>query len=443
MTYRSDDAPATDDDSLLQLSASLAGEVVGAADPEYDTARVCFNALVDRRPAVIARCVGPTDVATAFDFARTHELEVAVRGGGHNPAGHCILDGGLVIDLSLLRTVEVDPYARTAQAQGGSTWLDFDSATQAVGLVSPGGVVGSTGVCGLTLGGGIGHLTAQYGLTCDNLVGAELVSPDGSVIRASSDENPELLWGLRGGGGNFGVVTRLEFRLERLDRVVGGLLDFRGNAVADNLRRFRDLVAGSPPDLSCQAIVSVDESLTPALVVAPCYTGTDTDPGELRELRSWAGLVNDDVRSRTFLDQQLVFDSPYGENRHYWKGHFVSELTDELIDELLDRLLAFGRPPVHVLIESLHGAPKAADPALGPIAYRDARIQRQRNGRVGQCRRRRAAHCLGSRHCGGDRTVVPRWRLRQLHAGRRAARASPCGVRRRRLRTAAGSQAPL
>ena len=295
-----------------------------------------------------------------------------MRGGGHNPAGHCILDGGLVIDLSLLRTVEVDQHARTARAQGGSTWLDFDSATQAVGLVTPGGVVGSTGVCGLTLGGGIGHLTAQYGLTCDNLMGAELVSPDGSVIRASSDENPELLWGLRGGGGNFGVVTRLEFRLERLDRVVGGLLDFRGSAVADNLRRFRDLVAGSPPDLSCQAIVAVDESLAPVLVVAPCYTGTDADPGELQELRSWPGLVNDDVRSRTFLDQQLVFDSPYGENRHYWKGHFVSELADELIDELLDRLLAFGRPPVHVLIESLHGAPKAADPALGPIAYRDA-----------------------------------------------------------------------
>ena len=371
MTYRTDDASATDD-SLSQLSTALAGEVIGPADPEYDTARVCFNALVDRRPAAIARCLGPTDVATAFDFARTHELEVAVRGGGHNPAGHCILDGGLVIDLSLLRAVEVDQHARTAQAQGGSTWLDFDSATQAFGLVTPGGVVGSTGVCGLTLGGGIGHLTAQYGLTCDNLVGAELVSPDGSVIRASSDENPELLWGLRGGGGNFGVVTRLEFRLERLDRVVGGLLDFRGSAVADNLRRFRDLVASSPPDLSCQAIVALDESLAPALIVAPCYTGTDTDPGELRELRSWTGLVNDGVSARTFLDQQLVFDSPYGENRHYWKGHFVSELTDELIDELLDRLLAFGRPPVHVLIESLHGAPKAADPALGPIAYRDA-----------------------------------------------------------------------
>jgi FAD/FMN-containing dehydrogenase len=361
-----------EDDGLLELRAALAGEVIGPADHEYDTARVCFNALVDRRPAGIARCLGPSDVATAFDFARTHKLEVAVRGGGHNPAGHCLLDGGLVIDLSHMRAVEVDADARTARAEGGSTWLDFDSATQAFGLVTPGGVVGSTGVCGLTLGGGIGHLTAQYGLTCDNLVGAELVTPDGSVIRASSEENPELLWGLRGGGGNFGVATLLEFRLERLDRVVGGLLHFRGSAVADNLRRFRDLAASSPPHLSCQAIISVDESLTPALLVAPCYTGSSQDPEELRGLRSWTGVVADTVRTQTFLEQQLVFDSPYGENRHYWKGHFVRELTDELIDELLDRLLAFGRPPVHILIESLHGAPKSADPAFGPIAYRKA-----------------------------------------------------------------------
>jgi FAD/FMN-containing dehydrogenase len=321
---------------------------------------------------VIARCLGPSDIATAFDFARTHGLEVAVRGGGHNPAGHCLLDGGLVIDLSLLRAVEVDDEARIARAEGGSTWLDFDSATQAFGLVTPGGVVGSTGVCGLTLGGGIGHLTAQYGLTCDNLVGAELVAPDGSVVRATPDENPELLWGLRGGGGNFGVATRLEFRLQRIDRVVGGRLDFRGTGVADDLRRFRDLAASSPPDLSCQAVLSVDESLTPALLVAPCYTGSGDDPEELRTLRSLTGLVADGVRTQTFLEQQLVFDSPYGENRHYWKGHFVRELTDELIDDLLERLRAFGRPPVHVLIESLHGAPKNVDPALGPIAYRDA-----------------------------------------------------------------------
>src|SRR5688572_21164889 len=164
---------------------------------------MCFNAAVDRRPAVIVRCAGSGDVASAFDFARTHGLEVAVRGGGHNPAGHCAIDDGLVIDLSAMRRVEVDAAAGIARAQGGSTWLDFDAATQALGLVTPGGVVGSTGVCGLTLGGGIGHLTAQYGLTCDNLIGAELVTPDGSVVHAGAGENAHLLWALRGGGGNF------------------------------------------------------------------------------------------------------------------------------------------------------------------------------------------------------------------------------------------------
>ena len=257
---------------LDDLRSSLAGSVIGPDDPGYDAARRCFNALVDRRPDVIARVAGPGDVATAFDFARSHGLEVAVRGGGHNPAGHCVLDGGLVIDLSQLRTVEVDADARIARAAGGSTWLDFDTATQAFGLVTPGGVVGSTGVCGLTLGGGIGHLTAQHGLTCDNLVGAEVVSPDGSVTRASVDENPELLWGLRGGGGNFGVATRLDFRLHPLEHVVGGLFVYRGSAVPDVLRRYRDLVASAPSDLSCQAILSIDESLTPALVVSPCST---------------------------------------------------------------------------------------------------------------------------------------------------------------------------
>jgi FAD/FMN-containing dehydrogenase len=372
MTQHEDVALRVDDESLSELQRSLAGTVIDPGDPEYDAARVCFNALVDRRPAVIARCAGPEDVATAFAYARAQGLDVAVRGGGHNPAGHCILDGGLVIDLSQRRGVQVDGDARIARAEGGSTWLDFDVATQAFGLVTPGGVVGSTGVCGLTLGGGIGHLTAQYGLTCDNLVGAELVTPDGQVVRASGDENAELLWGLRGGGGNFGVATRLEFRLYSLERVVGGLLAFGGEGVRGALRRFRDVVAGSPRDFSCQAVLSVDESLAPVLVVAPCYTGPAADPEELRVLRTGPGLVEDTAGPRSFLEQQRVFDSPYGENRHYWKGQFVRGLSDELIDELLGRIVALDRVPGGILIESLHGAPKDADGPGGPVAFRRA-----------------------------------------------------------------------
>jgi FAD/FMN-containing dehydrogenase len=360
------------EESLNELRRLLAGSVLTPADAEYDEARRCFNALVDRRPAVIARCVGAGDVATAFDFARAHELDVAVRGGGHNPAGHCVSDGGIVIDLSPMRWVEVKVDARLALAGGGSTWLDFDAATQAFGLVAPGGVVGSTGVCGLTLGGGIGHLTAQHGLTCDNLVGAEIVTPDGAVVRATEDENAELLWGLRGGGGNFGVVTQMEFQLQPLDRVVGGVLAYGGKHVREALRRFRDVAASSPRDLSCQAGLSLDESLTPTLAVVPCYTGTDSDPQELRALRPAPGLVDDGVRAHTFLDQQRVIDSAYGEYRHYWKGHFVRELSDELLDELLERIAALGRPPGGILIESLHGAPKDADATTGVVGFRHA-----------------------------------------------------------------------
>jgi FAD/FMN-containing dehydrogenase len=355
------------------LRESLAGSVIDPASPGYDAARRCFNAAMDRRPAVIVRCRGAADVATAFDFARTQSLEVAVRGGGHNPAGHCVVEGGLVIDLSDMRGVDVDEAAGTARAGGGSTWLDFDQATQAFGLVTPGGVVGSTGVCGLTLGGGIGHLTSQYGLTCDNLVGAELVTPDGSVVRAGPDENAELLWALRGGGGNFGVATWLELRLHALERVVGGRLEYRGEGVAEALRRYRDLVARAPQELSCQAVVGLDESLTPALLVAPSFTGSpDRARGVLEPLRSAPGLVSDSVREQTFLEQQAVFDSPYGENRHYWKGHFVSELSNELIDELIRCVRDFGRPLSHILIESLHGAPKDVDGDFSALAFRGA-----------------------------------------------------------------------
>ncbi len=357
---------------LSELRRSLAGAVLGPSDAEYDAARRCFNALVDRRPAVIVRCAGAADVVAAFDFARAHGLEVAVRGGGHNPAGHCVCDGGLVIDLSRMRTVDVDGDSRIARADGGATWDDFDSAAQALGLVTPGGVVGSTGVAGLTLGGGIGHLTAQHGLTCDSLVGAELVTPDGAVVQVGPDANAELLWALRGGGGNFGVATRLEFRLHQLDGVVGGLLTYGGKSVREALRRFRDVTARSPRDLTCQAVLSVDESLSPVLVLAPCYTGSDLDSEDVRELRSVPGLVADGVRAHRFLDQQRVFDSPYGQNRHYWKGHFVRELPDELLDELLRRIVALGRSPGGILIESLHGAPKDVDAGSAAVAWRDA-----------------------------------------------------------------------
>ena len=424
---------------VADLKRALTGEVILPDDSGYDAARRGFNAFVDRRPAVIARCLGAEDVAAAFAFAQANGLEVAVRGGGHNPAGHCVLDDGLVIDLSQMRTVEVDADAQIAHAAGGSTWLDFDTATQAHGLVTPGGIVGSTGVCGLTLGGGIGHLTAQHGLTCDNLVGAELVTPDGNLVRADA----ELLWALRGGGGNFGVATRLDFRLHPLENVVGGLLAFGGPGVRDAVRVFRDVVAGSPRDLSCQAVLGLDDAQAPTLVVIPCYTGSDADPAELRELRSAPGLLDDGVRPRPFTEQQSLLDSPYGVQRHYWKGHFVDELPDELIDELLVRVAALGRPPGDILLESLHGAPKDADNAESALSYRDGRVQRQRDGDLGRPGARRRAQIVVPRDRVSDPAVGGQRRLRQLHAGGRADRARPSGVRRRVLRPPPGTEAPL
>src|SRR6185503_14036248 len=240
------------------------------------------------------------------------------------------------------------------------------------GLVTPGGVVVSTGVVGLSLGGGIGHLTAQYGLTCDHIIGAEVVTPDGKVIHADADENADLLWGLRGGGGNFGVVTRAKFRLHPIKQVVGGRLVYSGAGVREALLRYRDVVTRSPRDLSCQVSLAIDESLTPTLEIVPCYTGPDMDPAELRTLRSTPGLIEDSVHTRPFLEQQRVIDSAYGKNRHYWKGHFVRELPDELLDVLLERLVALGRPPGGIMIESLHGAPKEADAPEGAIGFRHA-----------------------------------------------------------------------
>jgi FAD/FMN-containing dehydrogenase len=359
-------------EGVVELRRSLAGSVIEPADPEYDAARRCYNALIDRRPALIARCASAADVATALDFARAQDLEVAVRGGGHNPAGHCVCDDGVVIDLSTMRTVTVDPDTRLAHAEGGATWLDFDTATQAFGLAAPGGIVGSTGVAGLTLGGGIGHLTSQHGLTCDNLVRAELVTPRGAVIVASDEDDAELLWGLRGGGGNFGVATALEFRLQPVERVAGGRLLYRGaDSVRDALRRIRDFNAEAPCDLSIQAEIGLDESLTPILTVLPCSTGPTGDAA-IGSLRSLPGLAEDGVQAHGFLDQQRVLDPPYGVNRAYWKGHFVRALPDELIDALIGQVASFGRPSVGILLESLHGAPKEVDAASAALGYRDA-----------------------------------------------------------------------
>ena len=361
-------------DSIPELQRSLRGEVLTANDAGYDAARLTFNAFVDRRPAVIVRCDQADDVATALAFARENGLAVAVRGGGHNPAGHAVADGALVLDLSPLNEVEVDPGARIARAGGGANWKQFDLATQEHGLVAPGGVVGTTGVGGLTLGGGIGHLLGRFGLTCDNLLGTEVTTADGRVVVADAETNPDLFWGLRGAGGNFGVVTSFVFGLHPLTTLVGGLIRYRFEAARDVLRRFAETMASAPDHLTCQMQLSGDETGAPVVEVAACYTGPDDDPPELRGLRTAPGVLSDEIRRIGYLDLQSIFDPPFGRSRHYWKGHFVTELPGELVDELVERFLALGRVPGSLLVESIHGAATRVPDESTAVHFRGARF---------------------------------------------------------------------
>ena len=350
----------------------FSGEIVTADHPAYDEARTTFNALIDRRPLAIARCRGTDDVAIALAVAREHELPIAVRGGGHNVAGHAVCDGGLVVDLSGLGSVEVDADARVARAGGGAIWETFDRATTPHGLAAPGGTFFTTGVGGLTLGGGIGFLIGRHGLSCDNLVAAEVVTVAGDVLTASADENPELFWALRGGGGNFGVVTRLDFELHPLDEIVGGFLVYDYDEAPAVLRVFRDVALQAPDDFSIQAVVGRErESGKRLAAVLVCSSGPDDEPDGLRALREAPGLVADDVGRRPYLELQLSQDMPFG-LRHYWKGHFVRELPDALIDELYAGYDVAPVPPGAILIEAIHGAAKRVPAEATAVGFRDA-----------------------------------------------------------------------
>ena len=235
---------------IQDLRASFGGKLTEPTDPDYDSARAVWNGSIDRRPAAIASCASAADVAAAIRFARANGLEIAVRGGGHSYPGFGTCDGGLVIDLGSMKRIEVDPEARTARVEPGATWADLDAATHAHGLATTGGLISSTGVAGLTLGGGIGWLMRAHGLACDNLLSATMVTADGKTVEARADHNPELLWGLRGGGGNFGVVTEFVFHLHPVSTVLGGLIAFTADRAGEVLRAYWDLVKGLPDEIT-------------------------------------------------------------------------------------------------------------------------------------------------------------------------------------------------
>jgi FAD/FMN-containing dehydrogenase len=248
-------AHVIEEPGVPELRASFRGTLLRPGDPGYEPARRVWNGMIDRRPALIARCAGAADVIQAVGFARGRGLPLAVRGGGHNVAGNAVCDGGVVIDLSAMKAIRVDPARRTARAEGGVTWGELDRETQAFGLATTGGIVSTTGIGGLTLGGGIGWLGRSYGLACDNLLSADLVTADGQLRTVSATEHADLFWGVRGGGGNFGVATSLEFRLHPVGPVLGGLLIHPFDAARDLLRLYRDFTATSPPELTCFAVL--------------------------------------------------------------------------------------------------------------------------------------------------------------------------------------------
>src|SRR5262245_48788158 len=360
------------------------GEVIVPGDGDYDDARALWNGTVDRRPRLIARCLGPADVAAAVRFARARELEIAVRGGGHNVAGTAGCDGGIVIDLSAMRAVSVDPVERTAVVQGGALWGDVDHETQAHGLATPGGIVSHTGVGGLTLGGGIGWLMRKHGLAVDNLVQAEVVTAEGEIVAATAREHPDLFLALRGGGGNFGFFTSFRFALHPVGpTVVAGPVFWAAEDTRDVLRRYRELAADAPDELgtivrlgTIPPLPVVDEGLhyRPAIAVGSCYAGPVED-GEraVRPLRELGRPLVDLVGPCLYVDHQRGIDDtvPHGWH-YYWKATDLTGLSDEVIDIVAAHAFRATSPRSYAAMFHLGGAVARAPREATAFAGRDA-----------------------------------------------------------------------
>jgi FAD/FMN-containing dehydrogenase len=361
-------AAALETTAVDELSGSFRGELLLPTNPGYDTARRVWNGAIDRHPACIARCTGVADVAAAVRFARARDLEIAVRGGGHNVAGTAVCDDGIVIDLSTMRAVWVDPAGRTAWVQGGALWGDVDHETQAHGLATTGGIIGHTGVAGLTLGGGIGFLMRKHGLAVDNLVEAEVVTADASIVRASADEHPDLFWALRGGGGNFGVVTSFRFALHPVGpTVIAGPVFWAADDTTDVLRFYRDFAAEAPDELGTVVrlgtipplpVIPEELHYQPAIAVICCYAGAVED-GEraVRDLRGFGTPLVDLLAPSPYAAFQGAVDDtvPHGWH-YYWKATNLAGLTDEVIDIVAEHAYDATSPRSYAAMFHMGGA---------------------------------------------------------------------------------------
>lgn len=363
-----------DDATVATLQRSVDGDVLRPGDAGYEGACTLWNGMISRKPAFIVRCLGTSDVIAAVNFAREHDLLVAVRAGGHNAAGNALCDDGLVIDLTGMRGVQVDPAQRTATVQGGAQWSDVDAATSAHGLATTGGLISTTGVAGLTLGGGLGWLMRSYGLACDNLIGAEVVTADGEVVRVSEDENGELLWGLRGGGGNFGVVTSLTFRLYPVTKVVAGMVVHPFERASEVMHFYREFSSSAPDELTtfCGLMHSPDGDKIAAMVV--CYNGSEEQAAPvLQPLREFGPPVADTIAEMPYVDFQQSMDEgfPHG-LQVYWRSDFLSDVSDGAIVTMIEHYERVGSPLTIVMLEQFGGAVSRVAPDATAFPHRDS-----------------------------------------------------------------------
>jgi FAD/FMN-containing dehydrogenase len=369
---------------LQAFKVGFRGPVLGPNAPEYEETRKIWNAMIDRRPGLIVRCTGTVDVVAAVRFARQHQFLVSVRGGGHNIAGLAVCEGGLMIDLSPMKGVWVDPTARTARAQAGCTLADLDRETQLHGLAAVLGFVSATGIAGLTVGGGFGYLTRQHGWTCDTLVSMEVVTADGKVVRAAANENAELFWALRGGSGNFGIVTSFEYRLFPVGpEILGGAIAWRGEDAKEVLNFYREFTANAPRETTCVAALRMappapwmpkDMHGKPIVAIFVCHSGP-IDEGEdiVAPLRAFGRPVADIVTRRPYTQMQSILDAtqPKG-RRYYWKSHYLPAVDPKAIDALIDHAGRIGSPHSAILLFQLQGALNELPSEHSPAGNRDA-----------------------------------------------------------------------
>jgi len=343
----------------------LRGRLLGPGTDGYEAARCVWNGMIDRRPALIARCAGPADVIAVVRFAREHGLLLAVKGGGHNITGNAVCEGGLMLDLSPMKGVRVDPQRRTARAEAGLNRGEYNRETQAFGLASIGGVVSTTGIAGLTLGGGLGWLQGKHGLSCDNLLSADIVTADGRLLTANAEENPDLFWGLRGGGGNFGVVTSFEYRLHPVTSVLAGMVVHPISKAKEVLRFYRDFCRGCSDAVVAAAALMTSPDGDPIAVIVAAHIG-DQAEGEraLASLRKFGPPLVDTIAPTSYVARNTLFDAafPYGGVQRYWKSSFLRELGDDMLDLMIARCEKFLSPMSNLLFFRVHGEVTRVDP---------------------------------------------------------------------------------